>query len=209
MARHLGAGPEHWEKVHGRRSPDELTWYQARPELSLRLIERAGVGLSERVIDVGGGSSLLCDELLQRGFADVTVLDVSSAALAHVGTRFHDDGRKPSLVEGDIGAFRATETFALWHDRAVFHFLTGKEDRHRYTDALHANLGEGGFVVIATFGVHGPETCSGLPVRRYRPEELATALGDGLNALVFEEEYHVTPSGGSQHFLYGLFKRID
>lgn len=209
MSDYLGAGPEHWEEVHGRRPPDELTWYQAHPEVSLRLIERSGIGRSDRVLDVGGGSSRLCDELLRGGFADVTVLDISSVALEHVGARFHDEVRRPTLVEGDVGAFRATNPFVLWHDRAVFHFLTDAADRRLYTDAIRANLGPGGFVVMATFGLQGPETCSGLSVQRYSPGSLAAALGDWLRPVTFEEEMHPTPAGGVQQFLYGLFARSD
>ena len=206
MSGYLGAGPEHWEKLHDRKPPDELTWYQARPEMSLRMVEHSGIDMSDRIVDVGGGSSRLCDELLQRGFIDVTVLDISSGALARVGARFADNETKPTLVEADVGAFRANQPFGLWHDRAVFHFLVEPDNRRRYLESLRANLWAGGFAVMATFGLQGPETCSGLPVHRYGPDELAGVVGDWLKPCLFEEEFHATPAGGSQHFLYGLFE---
>lgn len=203
----IGAGPGHWNAVHERRPPEQLTWYQREPRLSLDFIKRAGVDQSDRLIDVGGGSSRLCFELLGSGYTDVTVIDISHAALAHVETRIGDRGEHLKLVEADAGEYRSSTTFDLWHDRAVFHFLLDESEVDRYIDSLTANLATDGHVVMATFGLEGPEMCSGLPVRRYGADSLATTLGQRFEPMVFEDELHNTPRGGTQHFLYGLFRR--
>ncbi len=190
--------------MHQRREPEQLTWFQAVPRLSLELIAMAGVRHDDRIIDVGGGSSLLCDRLLADGFENVTVLDISATALGHVARR---TGDCPGLllVEKDVGSFRSEVPFDVWHDRAVFHFLVRRPERERYLQSLAANLRPGGHVIISTFGIRGPDTCSGLPVRKYSADELAAELGDAYEAIGFREELHETPSGGTQHFVYGLF----
>ncbi|HSR45233.1 MAG TPA: class I SAM-dependent methyltransferase [Acidimicrobiia bacterium] len=203
----LGAGADHWNTVHEARPPEMLTWYQPNPQNSLDLIGLAGLSASQRIVDVGGGSSLLCDRLIEIGYRDVTVIDVSAAAIAHVRSRIGPVAGPPTLVEGDIGGYRSERNFDLWHDRAVFHFLTDAEERRVYLDSLAANLTERGHVVLATFGLRGPDTCSGLPVRKYGPDDLEDALGDQFEPLAFREEAHTTPTGGTQHFLYGLFRR--
>lgn len=193
--------------MHGRREPEQLTWYQPTPRRSLKLIQLSGVGPTQRIVDIGGGSSRLCDELVEAGFGDVTVVDISAEALGHVKTRLSDSTDAVTLIECDVDGFSADRSFDLWHDRAVFHFLTDHRDRSRYVDSMMANLTERGHVVMATFGLDGPETCSGLPVRRYSPESLTASLGGSLEPIQFEEEMHETPTGGTQHFLYGLFRR--
>ncbi|MDF1597938.1 MAG: class I SAM-dependent methyltransferase [Acidimicrobiia bacterium] len=206
---HLGAGPDHWDAVHRKRDPDQLTWFQPMPRLSLGRIERSGVEPFQRIVDIGGGSSLLCDALIERGYRDVTVVDISGAALTHVEARLQGARECVTLIEGDVGTYRGDRRFDLWHDRAVFHFLTEDDERDRYMRTMESNLAEQGHVVMATFGLQGPYMCSGLPVRRYGPESLAAALGGRFHPVTFEEELHATPAGGTQHFLYGLFRRVD
>lgn len=205
----IGAGPGHWNAVHERRPAEQLTWYQREPRLSLDFIMRAGVDQSDRLVDVGGGSSRLCDELLGSGYTDVTVIDISHAALAHVKTRVGDRGERLKLVEANVGEYRSSTRFDLWHDRAVFHFLLDEFEIYRYIESLTANLAAHGHVVMATFGLEGPEMCSGLPVRRYGPDSLAAALGERFDPVAFEEELHKTPRGSTQHFLYALFRRTS
>jgi SAM-dependent methyltransferase len=205
----LGAGPGHWNAVHERRPPDQLTWYQRDPRMSLEFIRKAGVDPSDRLVDVGGGSSRLCDELIGSGFTDVTVVDISPAALAHVATRVGDRGEHLKIVEADVGEFRSSTRFDLWHDRAVFHFLLDEAEKGRYLDSLMANLADQGHVIMATFGLEGPDMCSGLPVQKYGADSLAATLGERFDPVAFDEELHGTPRGGSQHFLYGLFRRTS
>jgi hypothetical protein len=151
----------------------------------------------------------LCDELIGSGFTDVTVIDISPAALAHVETRVGDRGERLQLVEADVGEYRSGRRFDLWHDRAVFHFLLDQSEVDRYIDSLTANLAAHGHAVMATFGLDGPEMCSGLPVRRFGADSLAATLGGRFEPVAFEEELHNTPRGGTQHFLYGLFRRTS
>jgi SAM-dependent methyltransferase len=194
---------EHWEAVYRRRGPDEVSWHQENPSRSLQLIERTGVGLDEPIIDVGGGSSRLVDGLVDRDYTKVTVLDLSATALAYAQERLAGRAALVNWVESDITEHGFDTSFALWHDRAVFHFLVDPDDRRRYADRLQAAVRPGGHVILATFSLDGPERCSGLPVQRYSPESMSLALGPGFEPVSFEEEAHRTPTGATQHFLYG------
>jgi SAM-dependent methyltransferase len=198
----------HWQRVFMTKEADALSWYQSFPEISLRLIARAGAGPSSRLIDVGGGDSLLVDTLLSKGFADVTVLDISPAALERARQRLGEKGHKVRWIEADITAWTPEETWDVWHDRAVFHFLTAPEDRAAYRERLNAALKPGGQAILATFAADGPEKCSGLPVVRYEPLTLAAELGPGLKLAETQRQVHTTPSGKAQNFLYCRFERV-
>ena len=198
----------HWESVYENKAPDEVSWHQARAETSLALIERAGVALDSPVIDVGGGASTLVDGLLAAGFTDLTVLDLSESALEYARRRLGHRADEVTWRQGDITRVELGRTYALWHDRAVFHFLVDEADRARYRALLHASVAPGDHVIVATFAHDGPERCSGLPIVRYTPELLLEALGPGL---VLEEsvgEDHQTPSGKVQRFVVCRFRRV-
>ena len=192
----------HWEQVYRTRDPTALSWYQADPAVSFRLIEQAGVGHSGPILDVGGGASVLADRLLAAGYEDVTVLDVSSAALAVVGERL---GPAVRVIRADVTRFEPARRHALWHDRAVLHFLTDPEDRQAYVRTLTHALRPGGHVILATFALDGPTRCSGLPVERYDAPRLADLLGPAFQLRGAETETHRTPSGAAQQFQYGWF----
>jgi SAM-dependent methyltransferase len=175
--------------------------------MSLRLIAATGLAGSAPVIDVGGGASVLVDGLLEAGFTDVTVLDLSGAALAASRARLGRSAGSVRWIEADITrADLPPRSFDLWHDRAVFHFLTDRADRQAYLRVLRHALRPGASVVIATFAEDGPERCSGLPVRRYAPSQLHAELGDDFEWLASEREEHVTPGGVLQQFQYSLFR---
>jgi SAM-dependent methyltransferase len=175
--------------------------------MSLRLIAGTGVSRSAPVIDVGGGASVLVDGLLEAGFTDVTVLDLSGAALASSRARLGARASSVQWTEADVTrADLPPRSFDLWHDRAVFHFLTDRADRLAYLRVLRHALRPGGHVVIATFAEDGPERCSGLPVRRYAPAQLHAELGSDFELLASEREAHVTPAGAVQRFQYSLFR---
>lgn len=192
--------------MYGSRAPTELTWYQAIPSQSLDLIRSAGLGLTDSIIDVGGGASSLVDHLLAIGFRDVTVLDLSAVALAQVRSRLGARADSVPLVEADVLGFTLPRRYALWHDRAVFHFLTDPGDQRRYVEVLHAALRPHGHVIIATFGPQGPRRCSGLDVARYSPADLAATLGPKLRLEEATEETHRTPTGALQEFVYCRFQ---
>jgi SAM-dependent methyltransferase len=197
----------HWNGIHSKAEPDQVSWYQRAPMLSLRMLEKAGFSPESGVIDIGGGVSSLVDELLDRGCEQISVLDVSVSALDHTKNRLGDRGRKVRWIVGDVLEAELEGVFDFWHDRAVFHFLTREEDRRAYMERLHGALKVGGHVIFATFAPDGPEKCSGLPVVRYCPEDLQKELGDGFDLVATERETHRTPKGGEQRFLFCLFKR--
>jgi len=196
----------HWQAAYDA-GPEEASWFEAVPEASLKMIARTGL-TPGRAIDVGGGASRLAGHLSAKGW-DVTVLDISRAALDLAKTRLGAAAAEITWAAADITRWRATETFDLWHDRAVFHFLTVPEDRMAYAHALRAALRSGGAAVISTFAEDGPERCSGLPVVRYTPQALADALGPGLLLETSDRHVHVTPAGREQRFQISLLRRVS
>lgn len=192
----------HWEAVYARRDPLEVSWYQSEPALSLDLIAATGAAHDAPVIDVGGGASLLVDRLLQRGYADVTVLDLSAHALAHARARLGAQAGRVHWLVADVTAFAPARPYAVWHDRAVFHFLTDADDRRKYVQALSRSLAPDGQVVIAAFAVGGPTQCSGLDIVQYDAEKLARALGPAFRLVEERAERHITPGGKEQQFGY-------
>ena len=197
---------KHWENAYSARSSEDLSWYQQTPARSLAMIRRASINLDQPIIDVGGGTSLLVDHLLDEGYRNLTVLDISATALNHSRQRLGARAGLVEWIEQDIVKFSAPHPYLLWHDRAVFHFLTRAEDRARYVQALHAALPVGGQVLIATFAIGGPEKCSGLEIVQYSAASLNRELGAGFRLLEQEQENHSTPAGGSQ--LFGYFRFI-
>ena len=195
----------HWDGVYGRRASTEVSWYESEPTQSLELISAAQLPPAAPIIDVGGGASLLVDRLLARGHTDVTVLDLSGEVLTQVETRLGALRRHVTLIQRDIRAFMPSRCYALWHDRAVFHFLTDPQDRAHYRAALLAGTAPGSHVVMATFGPQGPTRCSGLDTCRYDADSLAKELGAPFQLAESRLADHVTPSGGHQQFLYARF----
>lgn len=197
----------HWDSIYSAKAPSELGWYQAHPEVSLRLIEASGIGKDEPLIDVGGGASLLVDNLRASGFRRVTVLDISAAAIAVAQARLGACAGEVRWLVEDVTRCTLAETYRLWHDRAVFHFLTVAADRRAYLHAVERALSPGGHLILASFAPDGPEKCSGLPVVRYSAQSLAQEVGDDFELLETCGETHVTPGGGKQSFSYCHFRR--
>ena len=198
---------EHWEAVFKTKTSHQVGWYQPHLQRSLSLIERSGVGTNSHIIDVGGGESTLAQDLLERGFRAVTVLDISATALARARGRLGERAGEVTWIEADVTKAKLTPAeYDLWHDRAVFHFLTTSEDKRKYVDLLTRCLRPPGYLVIATFGPDGPDHCSGLPTMRYGPEDLRTELGSSYTLLEAETEIHVTPGRVRQSFVYCLFR---
>jgi SAM-dependent methyltransferase len=191
----------HWDIVYGA-DPTVVSWYQPSPALSLELIDALGVGPRAPVIDVGGGASTLVDELLRRGFGDVSVLDVSGAALDTARRRLGEAAARVHWLQEDLRRWSPARRYGLWHDRAVFHFLVERADQDRYRRLLASAVQPAGAAVIAAFGPSGPSQCSGLPVVRYGIEELAAAAGDGFELVSARHEDHTTPAGAVQPFVW-------
>ena len=201
---------EHWEKVYTTKAPDNVSWFQPHAETSMRLIHNAGLGRDGANIDVGGGASTLVDDLLDDGYRALNVLDLSGAALDEIRRRLGAKGESVRWMEADITqAEFENDSFDIWHDRAVFHFLTTDEDRKAYVKQVLRALKPGGRVIMATSGSNGPTQCSGLPVMRYAPEELHSKFGEAFTLLAHEEQLHHTPFGTDQQFIYCMCRKMS
>lgn len=194
---------EHWEKVYQTKRETDVSWYQPHLARSLDLILRTGVGPEAHILDAGGGASTLVDDLLARGFRYVTVVDIAQASLDAAKKRLGERARDVEWRVGDITTLDLpSESIDVWHDRAVFHFLTNEADRKAYIERVCCALKPGGHVVLATFGPEGPEKCSGLPVVRYSPDALHAEFGDAFRMIDHFDERHKTPWGTEQEFVY-------
>ncbi len=201
----MSSDPAHWQQVWSTRDPAEVSWYQRTPSVSLRLLRQAGVGLGSPVIDVGAGASPLTAHLLALG-AEVTVADIAAEALEKARLRLGDQAQRVTWRTADVTRDPLGGPYDLWHDRAVYHFLVDAGDRDAYRRALAAAVPPGGHAIVATFAPHGPETCSGLPVRRYGADELASSLGAEWHVVEHTREEHETPWGARQAFTYVLVR---
>ncbi|GAC1630231.1 MAG: class I SAM-dependent methyltransferase [Nevskia sp.] len=196
----------HWETVYTTKAAEDVSWFQAQATRSLAMIREAAPALDAAIVDVGGGASVLVDGLLDAGYRQLTVLDLSDAALAATRTRLGVRAAAVQWLAADITEVALPDAaYDVWHDRAVFHFLVEADARARYVGALRQALRLGGQAVIATFAEDGPERCSGLPVRRYSSAALAAELGAAFVLLDAQRETHETPGGGRQSFQYGRF----
>ena len=198
---------EHWNQVYQTKAPADVSWFQTRPGISLKLIEAAGISKNEGIIDVGGGASVLVDFLLDAGFGRLAVLDISAAALEHARQRLGSRASSVGWFEADVTTFNRPRRFGLWHDRAVFHFLTDQADRLKYAQALKETITPAGHVVIATFAMDGPVKCSGLDVSRHDARSICAELGAEFQLLEQVDEIHVTPWSSEQKFSYFRFAR--
>ncbi len=195
-----------WEHVYSSTDVTSVSWFQARCNTSLRLIRAAQLPVEARLIDVGGGASTLVDGLLEDGFVDLTVLDLSVAALRNARVRLGARGVTVKWLQGDITEIDlSSRSFDIWHDRAAFHFLTTPQARAAYLARMSGALKDGGSVIIATFGLDGPERCSGMPVCRYDAKALSQVLGEAFQLQETVLETHRTPAGAAQQFIYCRF----
>jgi len=197
----------HWEEIYSTTAATGVSWYQDEPRLSLELIRAVKPHDGGRIIDVGGGASLLVDRLLDLPCKRIAVLDIVEAALAKARSRLGERAGRVEWIVADITEVRDVGTFDVWHDRAVFHFLTDAADRKRYVDLALRTISEGGHLLIASFADDGPKRCSDLDVCRYNAASLATELGEGFSLVREARETHVTPLGSPQAFFYGAFRR--
>ena len=205
-------GPESrtsfWEGVHVSKDIDGVSWWQSVPGLSLGLVDKAGLGVDDPIVDVGAGWSTLVDHLVDRGYRDLTAIDLSATALDTVRKRLGPAGDHVVLEVADVLDLRPGRHHALWHDRAVYHFLTEADERADYFASLQRCLRPGGWLVVATFGPDGPITCSGLPIVRYRHDQLAAEF-PGYELVATSGEDHVTPWGSTQQFTAVLLRRSE
>ncbi|MDH5484467.1 MAG: class I SAM-dependent methyltransferase [Gammaproteobacteria bacterium] len=197
----------HWESVYREKSPLEKSWYEDTPELSLQLIHNTQINHGQAIIDIGGGSSTLVDHLYDEGYTNISVLDISSTALAYTRNRLGDKANTIQWYEDDITLFKPAQTFSVWHDRAVFHFLTEMSDRNKYVDILKQALEPGGHLIIAAFAIGGPTKCSNLDIVQYDAGKLINELGEGFELVEEINDIHITPANKQQEFAYFRFIR--
>jgi len=203
-----GGRQAHWENVYTRKGENEVSWFQQSPAPSLDLIVQAGATHDSAIIDIGGGASRLVDNLVEQGFEDVTVLDLSAAALAAASSRLGPGAQKVRWIVADATSWEPTRVYDIWHDRAAFHFLTDAGDRAAYIDRLRRGLRIGGHAIIATFSPDGPEKCSGLPVARYDSASLGQTLGPAFELVHTERHAHATPWESRQSFQFSVFRHV-
>jgi trans-aconitate methyltransferase len=197
----------HWENVYTTKGENEVSWFQQSPAPSLELIVQAGAVSNSAIIDIGGGASRLVDSLVERGFEDITVLDLSSAALAAARSRLGASAERVSWIVADATTWEPARAYDIWHDRAAFHFLTDANDRAAYITRLERGLKIGGHAIIATFAPDGPEKCSGLPVARYDSASLGRTLGATFKLVHTQRHEHATPWDSRQNFQFSVFRR--
>lgn len=198
----------HWDHVYSTKAETGVSWYQDEPRLSFELIGAVAPAEGGRIIDVGGGASVLVDRLLDLPFGEIAVLDISETALGKAKARLGERAERVRWVVADVTEVPEPGTFDVWHDRAVFHFLTDPDDRRSYVELARKTVPEGGYLVIATFADDGPTQCSDLDVCRYNARSLASELGEGFSLVREARETHTTPGGSSQAFVYVVFKRL-
>ena len=199
---------EHWERIYSTKATDAVSWFQEHADHSLGLIEATGVSHAASIIDVGGGASTLVDDLLAKNYQDITVLDLSVAALNSAKERLGARASSVTWLASDITeAELPLHAYDLWHDRAVFHFLTTPEDRHAYVQAVLRSVKPGGHIIVATFAEDGPLQCSGLPVMRYSAPKLHAEFGQAFTLVSHDKELHYTPFVTTQQFTYCYCRR--
>ncbi len=197
----------HWEDVYSKKSPGEVSWYQATPEISLDLVRRTGLPRDAAIVDVGGGASTFVDHLLREGYSSLHILDISGHALSHARERLGAAAGRVGWIVADVTRWRPDVSADLWHDRAVLHFLTDPDDQNAYADTLRTTLKPGGWAIIAGFAPGGPRKCSGLDIVQHDATSLQRLLGPEFRLVETRDENHATPWGAPQAFRYHVFRK--
>jgi SAM-dependent methyltransferase len=197
----------HWQLVYKEKGENQFSWFQERPNISLALIEAVQADRSSAIIDIGGGASRLVDALVEKGYRDLTVLDLSESAVSIAKMRLGERAAMVKWIVADVTRWEPPRSYDLWHDRAAFHFLTEASDRTAYIDRLRKAVRPGGHAIIGTFGLDGPERCSGLPVVRYDAARLSATLTPSFALVDMRRDDHKTPWGAIQHFQFSVFRR--
>lgn len=200
---------DHWENVYQTKDHKKVGWYQESPDVSLELLSKIHADPSQSIIDVGCGASVLVDKLIEQGYKEITLVDLSEEALSIIKDRLGDKGNIPNYFSQDITKAAYSDTFDIWHDRAVFHFLTDAKDRKDYISTLSKSLSDHGRAIIGTFSVNGPNACSGLDVVQYDEEKMKSALSPDLELVDSVISIHEMPNGAEQEYMYFIIKHSD
>ncbi len=198
---------KHWENIYQTKELKDVSWFQPKPETSLNFFRQFAIPTSAKVIDVGGGDSLLADHLLALGYEDITVLDISEAAVERAKQRLSEKADKVKWLVADVSDFNPTMKYDFWHDRAAFHFLTDQDEINNYVKTAHENINPGGIMVIGTFSELGPKKCSGIDIRQYTAESLSEVFQHGFEKLSCITADHMTPFDTVQNFVFCSFRK--
>lgn len=198
---------KHWEEIYQTKQQSEVSWYQPTPLISLSYFEQFKIPKEAKIIDVGGGDSFLVDNLLDKGYKDITVLDISSASLERAKIRLGENCAKIKWIVADAANFNPTETYDFWHDRAAFHFLTQEEEIKRYINTVQKNIKPSGILVIGTFSELGPEKCSGIKIKQYSEASMTDRLKEFFEKIECKTVEHLTPSDTIQQFVFCSFRK--
>lgn len=199
---------EHWEDVWTRKKSNEVSWYQKEPKTSIDLILSSNPNKDTQIIDVGGGDSVLVDKLLELGFGNITILDISAKALERAKQRLGKKAETVQWIECDVREFDSDDRYDIWHDRALLHFLTSQKDMLHYVELIRNLVKTGGYIIISSFSTKGPMMCSGLDTQQHSEESMKKLFSSGFEHIKSFEEEHLTPHGKSQIFTYSLFRKI-
>ena len=198
---------EHWEKIYATKKPNEVSWFQQTPTTSIELIKELNLPLTAKIFDNGGGDSMLVDHLLEMGFSNITVLDISTQAIARVKKRLGEKAKKVKWIIGDEAHCNPGDQFDVWHDRAAFNFLTDEKEIRNYIDTIKKCIKTGGYFIVGTFSESGPVKCSGLDIKQYSEKSMTEMLKGSFEKIKCFLVDHHTPRGTTQNFLFCTFKR--
>lgn len=198
---------DHWESIYSTKQLNEVSWYQPKPETSLKFIKALNIPKSASIIDVGGGDSFLVDNLLDLGFSDITVLDISSNAIERAKKRLGKMSEQVTFIEADASEFNPTKTYDLWHDRAAFHFLTDEREIKNYIQSAEKGIKPSGYMIIGTFATDGPTKCSGIEVSQYSEGSLSKKFDHQFKTIACQKVSHKTPFDTIQNFVFGTFEK--
>ena len=199
----------HWEKIYTSKDEHQLSWYQESAAISLQMLEKISATKEQSILDVGAGASVLTDALIKQGYKDISLLDISDPAFSAVKQRLGKNADIPEYYVSDITTFDTNRQFDIWHDRAVFHFLTEAEDRKKYVACMDRLLSKNGYAIIGTFSFNGPTMCSGLDIVQYDKEKINAELGLTFEIIETYTDVHATPSGKKQEFMYFIIRRTE
>ena len=199
---------KHWEDIYQSKDTAEVSWFQASPTTSLQFVKEFKLPLSAKIIDVGGGDSFMVDCLLEMGYCNITVLDISKTAISKAKERLGEKAKTVKWIVADAAGFQPTETYDFWHDRAAFHFLTDKQEISNYVDTIRSYVKPGGYLVLGTFSEQGPTKCSGIEIKQYSENTMTSLLTDFFNKIRCITVDHKTPFNTLQNFIFCSFKRL-
>ena len=198
---------KHWEKIYSAKQINELSWFEPKPETSLNFIKKFEIHHDAKIIDIGGGDSFLCDNLIEAGYKDISVLDISETAIEKAKKRLGSKAEKINWIICDAAVFKPTEKYDFWHDRAAFHFLTGENEIQNYVNNLNNFISEKGIVLLGTFSENGPLKCSGIEIKQYSENSMTELLKTNFEKIECLKKDHNTPFNTTQNFIFCAFKK--